>query len=65
MPISPGSQAHYDEDKGPNTSGMGAYSPVPQIGQDVIDTAIETIIKPTVEAMADEAHRSPAFCMRV
>ena len=33
---------------------MGAYSPVPQIGQDVIDTAIETIVKPTVQAMADE-----------
>ena len=43
-----------DGDKGPNTGGMGAYSPVPQIGQDVIDTAIETIVKPTVQAMADE-----------
>ena len=33
---------------------MGAYSPVPQIGQDVVDTAIETIVKPTVQAMSDE-----------
>ena len=32
----------------------GAYSPVPQIGQDVVDTAIETIVKPTVQAMSDE-----------
>jgi len=43
-----------DGDKGPNTGGMGAYSPVPQIGQDVVDTAIETIVKPTVQAMSDE-----------
>ena len=33
---------------------MGAYSPVPQIGQDVVDEALETIVKPTVEAMASE-----------
>ena len=44
----------YDGDKGPNTGGMGAYSPVPQIGQDVIDVAYDTIVVPTVEAMEKE-----------
>lgn len=44
----------YDGDKGPNTGGMGAYSPVPQIPQAVVDEAFETIVKPTVAAMDSE-----------
>ncbi|NMN01759.1 phosphoribosylamine--glycine ligase [Bifidobacterium panos] len=54
MPISQDHKRAYDNDEGPNTGGMGAYSPVPQIGRDVIERAIETIVRPTVEAMAAE-----------
>lgn len=41
----------YDGDKGPNTGGMGAYSPVPQISQEVVDVAYQTIVEPTVKGM--------------
>lgn len=44
----------FDDDKGPNTGGMGTYSPLPHIKQSIIDEAIETIIKPTAAAMVSE-----------
>jgi len=44
----------YDGDKGPNTGGMGAYSPVPVIPQEQIDWAVEHIMKPTAAAMVKE-----------
>lgn len=49
----------YDGDQGPNTGGMGAYSPVPQIGQDAVQIAIETILHPTAKAMIEEGR---SFC---
>ena len=43
-----------DGDKGPNTGGMGAYSPVPVIPQAQIDWAVEHIMKPTAKALQSE-----------
>ena len=44
----------YDGDQGPNTGGMGCYSPVPAVTQELYDQILETIIKPTIQAMRKE-----------
>lgn len=44
----------FDGDKGPNTGGMGTYSPLPHIQQSIIEDSIENIIKPTARAMVAE-----------
>lgn len=44
----------YDGDEGPNTGGMGAYSPLPFITAEDERYALERIMRPVAEAMADE-----------
>lgn len=51
----PSSQDHkriFDGDKGPNTGGMGAYSPAPVVTQDMLGEIRETIIVPVVKELA-------------
>ncbi|MBM7572792.1 phosphoribosylamine--glycine ligase [Aquibacillus albus] len=44
----------FDNDEGPNTGGMGAYAPVPDLAKENVDIAIEKILKPTVKGMVQE-----------
>jgi len=43
----------FDGDKGPNTGGMGAYSPVPILDQAMTDRALREIVLPTAKAMKE------------
>ncbi|HVY84943.1 MAG TPA: phosphoribosylamine--glycine ligase [Caulobacterales bacterium] len=46
----------FDGDKGPNTGGMGAYSPAPVFTDKMRDLTMERIILPTLNGMRDEGH---------
>ncbi len=44
----------YDGDEGPNTGGMGAYSPAPVVANEGVDRIMKEIISPAVKGMAQE-----------
>ena len=44
----------FDGDRGPNTGGMGAYSPAPIVGREMGRRVMEEIVTPTMAAMAKE-----------
>jgi phosphoribosylamine--glycine ligase len=54
MPSSQDHKAIYDEDRGPNTGGMGAYSPAPVVTPNVHARVMQEIIQPTLAGMARE-----------
>lgn len=44
----------FDNDEGPNTGGMGAYSPAPVITKELESVVMETIMKPAIEGLKSE-----------
>jgi phosphoribosylamine--glycine ligase len=43
-----------DNDEGPNTGGMGAYSPVADAGPEIIEKAVNTVLQPAVDRLAED-----------
>lgn len=53
MPLAPAQDFKriFEGDAGPNTGGMGAYSPLPFVGADLVDTMIDQAVQPTIEEL--------------
>ncbi len=54
-------KARDNGDKGPNTGGMGAYSPAPVVTPEMHDRIMQLVIEPTVKGMADEGNAFSGF----
>ncbi len=54
LPTSQDHKAVFEGDKGPNTGGMGAYSPAPVVTDEIADYVMENIMLPTVKGLEAE-----------
>ena len=61
MATSQDHKARDNGDKGPNTGGMGAYSPAPVVTADIHQRVIDEVIRPTVDGMAAEGNAYTGF----
>ena len=64
MPSSQDHKAALDGDKGPNTGGMGAYSPAPVVTDEVMRRIEKEIIRPTIDGLKEEGceYRGVLYC---
>ena len=61
MATSQDHKARDNGDLGPNTGGMGAYTPAPVVDEEIFNTTIETIIKPSIKGMSEEGRKFVGF----
>ncbi len=54
MPSAQDHKRAYDNDEGPNTGGMGVYSPAPVLTKELLDRVMKEIMLPTVKGMVSE-----------
>ena len=57
LPASQDHKRRFDEDKGPNTGGMGAYAPAPLVTNKILKRIEEQVIIPTLAAMKSEGRK--------
>lgn len=51
----------FEADQGPNTGGMGAYSPAPVVTAEVFERVMNEVMRPTVDGMAKDGHVYTGF----
>jgi len=61
MATSQDHKARDNGDKGPNTGGMGAYSPAPVVTPEISEKIMRDVIEPTIKGMADEGYPFTGF----
>ena len=61
MATSQDHKARDDGDKGPNTGGMGAYSPAPVVTEEVHERIMDQVIRPTIAGMAADGYPYVGF----
>ncbi|MFP4079699.1 MAG: phosphoribosylamine--glycine ligase [Ectothiorhodospira sp.] len=61
MATSQDHKARDDGDRGPNTGGMGAYSPAPVVTPAIHQRILDEVIRPVVRGMAEEGHPYTGF----